>query len=182
MPLNSHLTSVAGKWHLRDPGGSCPHLVRPQMGSYQNADRLMRHRPSLATALFLGLCRWRDESGGGGRAGMGMKDKQTPSRCWEQGSSPCRMCMWLSAAPAQPAPTPELGDHGGQGRAESSVPFWLSPSLEMTLVPPEQWDTISPTASVVALVKFVRGFCCKVLHFELKTPHGHRGTALGMEL
>lgn len=150
-PLKSHLASVAGKWHLRDTGESCPHLVGPEMGSHQNPARLMRRRPSLATALFLGLCRWKDESRGGGRAGMGMKDKQTPSRCWEQGSSPCRMCVWLPATPAQPAPTPELGGPWGAGQREQ-CPLLAVPTAGDHA---GQWDTVSPMPSIAALAKFV---------------------------
>lgn len=63
---------------------------------------------------------------------MGMKDKQTPSRCWERGSSPCRMCVWLPATPSQPAPTPELGDHGGAGQREQ-CPLLAVPMAGITL-------------------------------------------------
>lgn len=84
---------------------------------------------------------------------MGMKDKQTPSRCWEQGSSPCRMCVWLPATPALSAPTPELGDHGGP--EQSNVPSWLFPMAGDHAGPPGQWDTISLMLSIVALPKFV---------------------------
>lgn len=84
-----------------------------------------------------------------------MKDKQTPSRCWEQGSSPRRMCTWLPATPAQPALTQSWGTMGDQGRAQGNVPFWLCPITGDHAGPPGQWDIISPVPSVVALAKFV---------------------------
>lgn len=58
---------------------------------------------------------------------MGMKDKQTPSRCWERCSSPRRMRVLLPVTPALPASTPGAWGAMGPGQSGERCPLLLVP-------------------------------------------------------
>lgn len=78
-----------------------------------------------------------------------MKDKQTPSRCWERCSSPRRMRVWLPATPPLPPSTPRArGAVGEPGQSGEPCPLLLIPHGRVHAGTPRQWCRTSPVPSL----------------------------------